>query len=144
MPERVSQTGSLSLTSDPLAVGLLLDELDNILSESGLGEMSAFHLRCAVVEVVNNCIQHAYQQEAGQPIEISYTVLPDRVQVLVSDRGLVFDGRRNPLVEEPMDASGRGLKIINAWVSKLQFEHKNGWNVCLLEHLIHTSEHGAD
>ena len=143
MPERVNQTGSLSLSSDPRDVELLLDELANILSESDLDEMSAFHLLCAVVEVVNNCIQHAYHQEPGHPIEISYALWPDRVQMRVSDRGPVFDGRGSSPMTEPMDASGRGLEIINAWVSKLQFEHKNGWNVCLLEQSIHTSEHGA-
>lgn len=133
MSERIGRSGSLSLSSNPRDVEYLLDKLDNILKESSLNEMSAFHLRCAVVEVVNNCIQHAYHEEIGQPIEVSYTLWPDRVQILVSDQGEAFVVSVKPPVAAPMDTSGRGLEIINASVSKLQFKQENGWNVCLLE-----------
>jgi serine/threonine-protein kinase RsbW len=138
MPERVEQTGSLRLNSDPREVDRLLDKLDSILGESELDEMSAFHLRCAAVEVVNNCIQHAYHDETGHPIKISYSLSPDRVQLLVSDQGTAFGGISESAVAGPMDMSGRGLEIINAWVSKLRFGQKNGWNVCLLEQRVDT------
>ncbi len=133
MPGRLIRSGSLSFTSDPEDIEQLLDKLENILDISCLDEMSAFHLRCAVVEVVNNCIQHAYQNEARHPIEITYLIDIDRVRVGISDRGPAFLGPAEVLETRPADQSGRGFEIINAWVSSLHFERKNNWNTCWLE-----------
>ena len=99
---------------------------------SSLDEMSAFHLRCAVVEVVNNCIQHAYNNKSGQPIKIVYHIDIDRVRVGVSDRGPAFLGPLEADETTFKDGSGRGFEIINAWVSNLDFEPKNNWNTCWL------------
>lgn len=133
MPPLINQKGCINLDSNPGDVELLLDRLDTILGESCLDEMSAFHLRCAVVEVVNNCIQHAYMGEPGHPIEISYELKPDCVQLRVLDWGPAFDGLATSPATKPMNQSGWGLEIINAWVNKLQFERKNNCNECLLE-----------
>lgn len=133
MSTRINQKGCINLSSNPVDVDLLLDRLDTILDASCLDEMSAFHLRCAVVEVVNNCIQHAYMGEPGQPIEISYELKPDCVQMRVLDWGPAFDGLTTSPATIPINQSGRGLEIINAWVNKLQFERKNNWNECFLE-----------
>ena len=133
MPERISQSGSLSLSSDPVEVEGLLTRLELILEHSCLDEMSAFQLCCAVVEVVNNCIQHAYMEEAGHPIDISYELGTDRVKITVSDQGHEFQGPVETVPAVPMSESGRGLEIVKAWVSELQFERKGDWNVCLLE-----------
>ena len=136
MREPIPPSGCLSLSSNPRDVERLLTSLENILAESCLDEMSAFHLRCAVVEVFNNCIQHAYRNETGQPIEISYALGPDRVQVVVSDRGPPFAEPVRPSEVSLLGESGRGLQIVNAWVSSLKFERKNDWNMCLLEQRV--------
>ena len=138
MPDPILPSGSLSLSSDPRDVERLLTSLESILAESCLDEMSAFHLRCAVVEVVNNCIQHAYKNKSGQPIEITYALAPDRVQVAIADRGPPFSEPDGPSEVSLMDESGRGLQIIKAWVSSLKFERNNGWNFCLLEQKVQT------
>jgi len=137
MPEAIGLNGSLSLSSDPQDIEQLLTSLENILAESCLDEMSAFHLSCAVIEVVNNCIKHAYMDELGQPIEIAYKLDPDHVQIVVSDKGRVFLPTESTEID-PMGESGRGLHIIKAWVSTLKFERKHGWNVCRLEQKMST------
>lgn len=93
MPGRLNRNGSLSLSSDPRDIDPLLDKLEKILETSSLDEMSSYHLLCAVVEVVKNCIQHAYQNKAGQPIEIAYHIDVDGVRVGISDRARPFCGR---------------------------------------------------
>jgi len=133
MPDFIDKYGSLSLSSDPGEVEGFLTGLERILENSCLDEMSAFQLRCAVVEVVNNCIQHAYMEEAGHPIEITYVLGANRVQISVSDRGNKFPGLTVAAPSAPMSESGRGLEIVNAWVSELRFERNGEWNVCLLE-----------
>ena len=136
MSEFIAESGLLSISSDPQDVEQLLTSLEDLLAKSRLDEMSAFHLRCAVVEVVNNCIQHAYLNKTGQPIRVSYEIGADRVQVAVSDKGRTFLEPQVSSEIVPMSESGRGLQIIRTWVTKLRFERRDGWNVCELEQRI--------
>ena len=138
MKNALTGNGSLSLKSNPREVEELLDWLDQLLESSALDEMSAFNFRCAVVEVVNNCIQHAYQNVPDQPIEITYDLRPDQLHVAVSDRGPVFLEFIGSELSGLSDESGRGFEIIAAWVSELHHERTDGWNVCHLVQKIHS------
>lgn len=133
MTELIGESGLLSISSDPHDVEKLLTSLEDLLAKSCLDEMSAFHLRCAVVEVVNNCIQHAYLNKTGQPIQVSYQLGDDRVQIAISDKGRAFQEPKDTSDIVPMSESGRGLQIIRAWVTELKFERRDEWNVCELE-----------
>ena len=70
MSEFITESGQLSLSSNPHDVEQLLTSLQQLLAKSRLDDMAAFQLQCAVVEVVNNCIQHAYENKTGQPIQV--------------------------------------------------------------------------
>ena len=129
----MSQHGSFEISSDAEEVETLLNRLESILEQSCLNELSAFQLRCAVVEVVNNCIQHAYAFQGGQPVGISYQLEPERVEIRVSDQGRAFDGKTDGPRAAPDDESGRGLEIVRAWVSDVRFSREDGWNICCLE-----------
>jgi anti-sigma regulatory factor (Ser/Thr protein kinase) len=133
MPGPLIRNGSLSLRSDPVEVERLLNELGPILDASCLDQMSAFKLQSAIVEVINNCIQHAYRNQAGQPIEISYELGIDRVKFEILDCGPEFRQPEHTPAASTYSESGRGLGIINAWVTGLRFERVSGWNICHLE-----------
>lgn len=136
MSTHMQQDGSFEISSDAREVETVLNRLENILEGSCLNELSAFQLRCAVVEVVNNCIQHAYEFKGGQPIVISYLLESGRVEIRVSDRGREFDGKTCGPAAASTDESGRGLEIIRAWVNGLRFTRENGWNICCLEQRV--------
>ena len=132
MTELIGESGLLSISSDPHDVEKLLTSLEDLLAKSCLDEMSAFHLRCAVVEAVNNCIQHAYLNKTGQPIQVSYQLADDCVQIVISDKGRAFQETNETSDIVPMSESGRGLQIIRAWVTELKFERRDEWNLCVL------------
>jgi len=136
MSEFIAESGLLSIRSNPQDVEQLLTSLEDLLAKSRLDDMSAFHLQCAVIEVVNNCIQHAYLNKPGQPIRVSYQLDDDRVKIVVSDKGLAFLEPEETSEADPMSESGRGLQIIRAWVSELRFERVDEWNFCELEQKI--------
>ena len=133
MPRSMTESRSLNLTSDPREIELLLDTLDAVLEKSKLGELPAFRFRCAVIEVVNNCIRHAYKDESGHPIKITIRLQADRLTLVVRDRGPVFTEPVGTPQSDPFAESGRGFEIINAGVSKVNFSHQDGWNSCRLE-----------
>ena len=125
----------IEISSNATEVDSLLSQMEVLLDGSCLDAMSAFRLRCAVVEVVNNCIQHAYGSHEGQPIRIAYKEDHAGVEFTVSDRGRAFDGVTGLSESGPSDESGRGLEIIRAWVSSVQFKRQHGWNHCRLAQL---------
>ena len=136
MPRSMTESRSLNLTSDPREIELLLDTLNAVLEKSNLGELPAFRFRCAVIEVVNNCIRHAYRDEAGHPIKITFQLQSDQLSLVIRDRVAVFTGPVGTPQSDPFAESGRGFEIINAGVSKVNFDHQDGWNSCRLEVLI--------
>ena len=136
MPKLITESGQLSLSSNPHDVEQLLTSLEQLLAKSRLDNMAAFQLQCAVVEVVNNCIQHAYENKTGQPIQVSYKLANDHVQIVVSDKGHAFIEPKETSEITPMSESGRGLQIIRAWVTKLRFERRDEWNVCEIEQKV--------
>ena len=137
MPRSMTEGHSVNLTSNPKEIELLLEPLDAVLEKSKLGELPAFRFRCAVIEVINNCIRHAYRDEPGHPINITIRLQANRLTLVVRDRGPVFTGPVGTPQSDPFAESGRGFEIINAGVSKVNFSHQDGWNSCRLE--VHIS-----
>ena len=133
MPRSMTESCSLNLTSNPREIELLVETLDAVLEKSKLGELPAFRFRCAVIEVVNNCIRHAYRDEPGHPIKITFQLKADHLSLVVRDSGPVFTGPVGTPPSDPFAESGRGFEIINAGVSKVNFSHQGGWNSCQLE-----------
>ena len=132
MASRMNHSGLIEISSNATEVDGLLNQMEELLESSCLDTMSAFRLRCAVVEVVNNCIQHAYGSHEGQPIRIAYKEDDSGVEFTVSDRGRAFDDVTSLSESGPIDESGRGLEIIRAWVNVVEYKRQDGWNHCRL------------
>lgn len=123
----------ISLDSRAEETHRLLDWLDPVLANSGLDTMAAFNLRCAIVELVNNSIVHAYEGRAGQPVEIRIGLEDGRVVAEVRDMGAPFAGPPAAGPKNLLAESGRGFDIIGAWVDRLSFDRSGDWNVCRIE-----------
>ena len=120
----------LLLDSRPEEVDRLLDWVEPLLAASSLEEMDSFHFRCALVEIVNNCIRHAYRFEPGHPVEVILEFETDRVNAIVRDQGPDFAPPAEAPISAPTAESGRGYEIIHAWVDEILFERDSGWNSC--------------
>lgn len=120
----------LLLDSRAEEVERLLDWVDPILAGSKLDDMAAFHFRCALVEIVNNCIRHAYAFEAGHPVEVMLDLEKDQVTATIRDRGPAFEPPDQARPSDPTAESGRGYEIIRSWVHSLSFARADGWNIC--------------
>jgi anti-sigma regulatory factor (Ser/Thr protein kinase) len=120
----------ITLDSRPEETDRLLDWLEPVLSDSGLDPSGAFGVRCAIVELVNNAILHAYGSRPGFPIDVRVELADDRVVAEVRDRGPHFDGPASSGPADLMSESGRGFDIIEAFVDCLAFLKDGDWNVC--------------
>lgn len=126
---------TLVLDSDPSQVPDLQSRLLEMLNRQGFDELAAFRMTCALIEAVNNCIEHAYGGLPGNPIKIRWTRLPESITAEVRDQG-------RPMPTEPLEQatmpvehaeSGRGWPIIRQWTDGLSYTREAGENVLKLE-----------
>ena len=83
------RTGSIALTIDSefrnvFLVGLAVQ---SICASIPLSEQSAYEMEMAVVEAVNNSIEHACHNCAGHPITICMHLTEDRITFVIADDG---------------------------------------------------------
>lgn len=115
-PQELTTSGALiplDLSSDAEEVPELLDRLEALCRRHGFDEMLTLKLTTVVIEAVNNCIKHAYENKTGHPIRVLWQVAGDRVLVRIQDQGLGMEA--SPPEPDPLSGSGRGWGIISQW-----------------------------
>ncbi|MGD8207107.1 MAG: ATP-binding protein, partial [Thiohalocapsa sp.] len=128
------ETGTVQIVidSDPADVMRLQAQLSILCDQAGLDELVAFQWTCAIVEAVNNCIEHAYGGEAGRPVSLRWERSADAIVVEIRDQGRPTP---TPLPEREMalDAeSGRGWHIIRQWTDSAVLTTRGDENVLTL------------
>ena len=122
----------IRFTSDPSGLGWhaeLEPELVTLVRSAGLDEIAGICLNFAVVEAINNVIEHAYANRPGGPIELHGHHDDKRLTLVLRDRGLPMP---LPLPDgspaDPEAESGRGWQIIRAAFPDVRYERIDGEN----------------
>ena len=137
------------MTVKSRSINLVIDShLDNVVLVSmavkGLCCLNDFtdtdvnRIELCIVEIINNAIEHAYENKAGYRVEVVVTV-PDRKKLIlkVYDTGKKMPDLSNRSMEENyMDAmnsdalkcSGRGLYIVNKVMQDINYFSEKGKN----------------
>ena len=131
------------------SISLAIDShLDNVVLVSmavkGLCYLNDFtdsdvnRIELCIVEIVNNAIEHAYENKADCRVEVVVTVADRKKLILkVYDTGKKMPGLSNKSIEENyMDAmnydalkcSGRGLHIVNKVMQDINYFSEKGEN----------------
>ena len=133
-------TYELNMSSNPDEVSKVIDWLDDATTDKPISEEHRLQFRYALVEAINNCIEHAYDSQPGRPIRLVCETSEQSVSVTIHDQGNPYKASDNHAAHHALtDESGRGLAIINAWVSSFQISHSNGWNITRLVREIDTN-----
>jgi serine/threonine-protein kinase RsbW len=99
-------------------------------------------IEVAVVETVNNCIEHASEGSETHKISIGFLLTDDRLAVEVQDNGKAIDTDYLQNLEaefdfDPSDIAnlpegGMGLKIIKNCMDEVYYQNTDGQNRWLL------------
>ena len=119
-----SKTIRLAIDSDLEQVSLVGMAINKMCSLIPFLDTQSDQIELCVVEAVNNCIEHAYGNEKGHQVEITFTLDPDRLVIDVCDTGkpmereLMEPRNISALQIDPGDLEsiaeeGRGLSIMN-------------------------------
>src|ERR1041384_662853 len=77
----------LAIDSDPADVPLVGAAIHSLCAEAALPEEDCGRIELCVVEAVTNSIRHAYRNERGHEIGVSFTAGAERIEIEVTDRG---------------------------------------------------------
>jgi serine/threonine-protein kinase RsbW len=128
----------LQLESNPEALGLVRAVLERATELSDCQESASRAVVRSVDEALANVIRHAYQEQPGLPIEVTFRRLfagPGKrkacgLEILVSDEGIAPDKKKlrgRPFGE--IRPGGLGLHFMKQSMDKVEFQRKKGRNV---------------
>jgi serine/threonine-protein kinase RsbW len=106
--------------------------------QAGLNEHETYQVDLAVDEACCNIIDHAYGGEGLGEMQISVEIKPDKLTVILVDRGRPFDPSKvpEPKLDIPLEQvkrRGAGFYLIRKIIDELHYERTpQGNNVMVL------------
>jgi serine/threonine-protein kinase RsbW len=141
--ERPAEPNHLRLCSDPTDLGwyaLVRNKMQTVAAAARLEGQRATLLALAVVEAINNVIEHAYDNRAGHPIYLHVDRNPSTLVVTLRDRGLPMPmplPAPDVAIPDSSSESGRGWPIIRSVFSDVHYRRRDDENeltlVCPLD-----------
>lgn len=137
---------TLSIGSHSENVFLIGLAINKIAASIPVTEQAAFEMEVAVVEAVNNAIEHAHHHNPAKQVTVEVRLETDIVRFTIIDQGAPID------FEAAMDAAagmenapqierGRGFGIIRALMDEIKYQRNGCANyVTLLKYLKQPSE----
>jgi anti-sigma regulatory factor (Ser/Thr protein kinase) len=94
-------------------------------ARAGIGSQRAQRAATAVIEAVNNSIEHGYRMRSGS-VSIALEGYADRVEISITDAGTGLPPAPVIRCPEPAAARGRGSWIMGQSCDRVRHEFPNG------------------
>jgi serine/threonine-protein kinase RsbW len=110
--------------SDPTQARQVQEEIERRLKAHRYSEREIFSIRLALEEALVNAIKHGNRFDRKKKVQITYKVLPERFEILITDEGKGFDPASVPdptAVENLERPCGRGLMLMRYYMSSVCF-----------------------
>lgn len=118
-------------------IGITINKLSSLIF---LSDIESYKIELCVVEAVTNSIIHAYGNEAGQDVEVVFTLYADRLTIDVCDIGNPLDqnimNKKNvSSLDVDLDdianlpEGGRGIAIIKEIMDTVSYKSEKRKNV---------------
>jgi serine/threonine-protein kinase RsbW len=122
-------TVRLSLSSDVRLVDIVHAAAERMAGVAGFDEDESLNVGIAVREAVINAIAHGNKMDAARKVEVTLKARPRSIVAKVRDQGVGFDAAATPdptVGDNRMQASGRGMLMIRAFVDKVDYKFREG------------------
>jgi len=122
-----------------------------ICSYAPLNQLTTYQIETCVVEAINNCIKHAYQNLPGNSVEVVISLFIDRITFDVCDHGKAMETETfekqkrkeldfDPNVLDELPEGGMGLYIIRSVMDQVEYSSADGRNVLTMTKSFEKSE----
>jgi serine/threonine-protein kinase RsbW len=117
----------------PASLDLVQDRLESFWAhDDAVSATDRTRFEMAVVEIVANILEHAFELDAevpGRLLSVTLTLAPDRIEAVLCDNGLPAAIDLGSVTMPDEDAtSGRGLALAAAAVDEVAYERVEGRN----------------
>jgi serine/threonine-protein kinase RsbW len=133
------RTGTIELTIDSQLdyVFLVGQAVGTICAASPLGATKAREAEAAVVEAVNNAIEHAYGNQKGHAVRVMVTLLADRIMFRICDTGRRMGQASagwatGDHASADLEEGGRGFLIMRSLMDEVSYAQVGNQNVLTL------------
>ena len=124
MPSRLDMLGELDHVGQAVCERLQFDE------------EAAMQVSMSLIEAGTNAIQHGHHRDASKPVDTTFTLFEDRLEIAVHDLGNGFNLEKvNGNITSPehmLDLRGRGIYIMRQCMDSVRFEFTPNGTSCLL------------
>lgn len=130
----------MKIPAKPEFVGIVRLTLSGIASRMGYSYDEIEDLKIATSEACTNAVQHAYKNVQNGEVTIGYALYPDRLEVIVSDKGesFNFEQKKSELGPYSSNSSvdslsegGLGLYLMEALMDEVRVQIDSGVTVYL-------------
>lgn len=134
----MTRTIRLVIESRAECIELLSGAISGLCGLTALPADEIARIELAVVEAVNNAIEHAYHGEPGHMVVVEFRLMPDAFSLSVRDCGDPMDPDKLTASAEAVQLDradpetwalrGRGLSIIKSCMDSVEYEVGDGEN----------------
>ncbi len=130
-------SGVVELINDRRAIDGFEARMLEAVDRAGFSKVSRFAIRLATEEALMNAFKHGHKGlPPTVPVRIEYSITPERVVVVIEDRGPGFtpDAVADPTLDENLETpTGRGLMLMRAYLTRV--EHNPAGNSVKMTYL---------
>lgn len=117
----------LVIESDPKAARDVQNRVLREVERHGYSNASAFAIRLALEEGLNNAIKHGNRMAREKKVEVAFEIDADQVAITITDEGPGFNPGviPDPTADENLEKpSGRGIMLMRAYMDEVQYDYQ--------------------
>lgn len=141
----------ISIKSSYDDVHLVAPWLHQLAAQAGMSEAATMQLELAVVEAVNNVVEHAYQLQDGHTVQVLGRFDAQRLVIEIWDTGMTMNTEKLEKIKAEQDdddaitlmlleESGRGLRLMTQLVDDVDYLSDGTMNRLVLVKLLNGTE----
>jgi serine/threonine-protein kinase RsbW len=136
MPPEAQIHKSVVVPGTALDTRKVCEQILSRIREYNYSQNDIFAIHLALEEAFINAVKHGNKMDPSKNIKIEYTIMPDKVDISITDQGRGFDTEKLPdprLDENLYKTNGRGLFLIRSYMTKTEF-NKTGNRIRMIKY----------
>jgi len=115
---------SVVVRSEQSAAGRICERILRELKANDYNQDELFGIHLAIEEAFINAVKHGNKLDPGKEIKIEYSIMPDKVEIFITDEGNGFNPEQvsDPRLDENLyKSSGRGILLMRSYMDVVQY-----------------------
>jgi serine/threonine-protein kinase RsbW len=115
---------SLVVSSTPVAVVEVYQQVLPTLQASNFSEEDVFAVHLALEEAFINAVKHGNKLETSKAVKVDFTIEPDKIEIILTDEGPGFDPEVIPdprYGDNLYKPAGRGMLLMRSFMDVVEY-----------------------